>query len=152
MTYQIFSCPCLYAECMMSVYEKETFEQLEMRIAVKTSGKYWIGNHVLNPTITLQLNEKRWVCCIVHAMRMLDNMVLTSTQQQALVGTCVRRNMDNYRQNYMNCFSVFFEDKMPAIGFCTACMRHLLSRTPQSFLLHRVKIYNGNKEDDPYSL
>ena len=146
--YQIFSCPCLYGECAISAYENETYEQLEFRIAQATSGKYWISNFNLNPTIMPYINEKRWVACIAHCSRILNNIVITSTQQQMLVETCARRHLSDYKEVYMNCFRFFFEDKMPVIGFCNPCIRHLMSRTPRTFLLHRVKIYNG-KENEP---
>ena len=111
-----------------------------------TSGKYWISNLIFNPTITPHINEKRWVAYIQHVSRILNNLVITSVQQQSLVETCIRRNHSDYTQNYMNCFRGFFEDKVAEIGFCNPCIRHLMSRTPHTFLLHRVKIYNG-KED-----
>ena len=144
--YQIFSCPCLYGECAISTYERESFEQLEFRISNATLGKYWISNLIFNPTITPHIKEKRWVACLKHCARMLNNMVITSSQQQSLVQNCARRNLEDYRENYMNCFRFFFEDRMKIISFCNPCIRQLMSRTPDTFLLCRVKIYNGKEE------
>ena len=77
---------------------------------------------------------------------MLDNLVLSSTEHQGLVSNCIRRDHGDYKENYMNCFRFYFEEKMPAIGFCYECIKYLLARTPHTFLLHRVKINYGIEE------
>ena len=75
---------------------------------------------------------------------MLDNLVLTSVDNELLVTTCIRS--DHGGKN-MNCFRFYFEEKMPAIGFCMNCIKPFLARTPHTFLLHRVKINYGGSDD-----
>ena len=139
---QIFSCPCLYDQCLVSFHVKENLEELELRIS-RTVNKYWMTHINITPNLVIQVNAKIFVCCITHSKRMLDNLVLSSTDHQALVSNCIRRDHGNYKDNYMNCFRFYFEDRMLAIGFCYDCIKYLLARTPDTFLLHRVKINNG---------
>ena len=140
---QIFSCPCLYDHCLVSSHLKENLEEITSRIS-EVVNKYWLVDIDLTPTLLININKKVFVTCITHAKRMLDNLVLTSVDNELLVTTCIRS--DHGGKN-MNCFRFYFEEKMPAIGFCMNCIKHFLARTPHTFLLHRVKINYGGSDD-----
>ena len=151
---QMFSCPCLYDECVISYYLKENFEEIESRIFNVVKSNYWLVQINLlninnnNNDNNNNNNFKTFVTCISHATRMLDNLVLTSTDHAMLVANCIRS--DHGRERNMSCFRFYFEDRMPAIGFCLECRKHFVCRTPHTFLLHRVKINNGNDESEKY--
>ena len=138
---QIFSCPCLYDQCLVSAYLKENLEELELRISKAVNG-YWLIDINVTPNLIVKVNKKIFVTCITHSKRMLDNIVLSSVDHQTLVSNCIRS--DHGKDNYMNCFRFYFEDRMPVTGFCNECIKHFLARTPHTFLLHRVKINYGS--------
>ena len=142
---QIFSCPCLYDECLISCHLKENLEELTLRVS-NVVNNYWLVdiNVMSNLTVNVNVNKKVFVTCITHATRMLDNLVLTSVDHATLVSNCIRS--DHGRDKNMNCFRFYFEDQMPAIGFCLECIKHFLARSPHTFLLHRVKINYGNED------
>ena len=145
---QIFSCPCLYEECVISCYLNENLEEIESRISNVVNSNYWLVeiNIALNNNNNNNNNNKKtFVTCIIHATRMLDNLVLTSVDHATLVANCIRN--DHGIDRNMSCFRFYFEDRMPAIGFCLECRKHFLTRTPHTFLLHRVKISNGNEDN-----
>ena len=148
---QMFSCPCLYDECVISYRLKENLQEIECRIFNVVKSNYWLVQIDLlniNNNDNNNNNFKTFVTCISHATRMLDNLVLTSTDHGMLVANCIRS--DHGRERNMSCFRFYFEDRMPAIGFCLECRKHFVCRTPHTFLLHRVKIHNGNDESEKY--
>ena len=146
---QIFSCPCLYDECVISCYLNENLEEIESRIFNVVNTNYWLVqiNIALNNNNNNNNNnnKKTFATCISHATRMLDNLVLTSVDHATLVANCIRS--DHGRERNMSCFRFYFEDRMPAMGFCLECRKHFVARTPHTFLLHRVKINNGNESE-----
>ena len=149
---QMFSCPCLYDECVISCYLNENLEEIESRIFNVVKSNYWLVQinllNINNNNNDNNINNKTFVTCISHATRMLDNLVLTSTDHAILVANCIRS--DHGTERNMSCFRFYFEDRMPAIGFCLECRKHFVARTPHTFLLHRVKINNGNNESEKY--
>ena len=81
---QIFSCPCLYDHCLVSSYLKENLEEITSRIS-EVVNKYWLVDIDVTPTLLININKKVFVTCITHAKRMLDNLVLTSVDNELLV-------------------------------------------------------------------
>ena len=140
---QIFSCPCLYDKCLISCYFKENLQELTSRVSNAVTN-YWVAVVNVIPNLVVNVDKKIFVTCITHANRMLNNLVLTSVDDQTLASNCVRSDFG--RDKNMNCFRFYFEDDMPAAGFCLECIKHFLARTPHTFLLHRVKINYGDED------
>ena len=137
--YELYSCSCLYAECALSKYENENFQQLHCRIS-RSSQDNWLVR-------TSYAGEKRYVSCFNHCKRILENVVISATQNTILTENCFNKDPENSDHDYMNCFRFFFEEDMNLKLFCRSCKRHLIGRTPDTFLLHRVIVNNGEENE-----
>ena len=72
---QIFSCPCLYDECLISCYFKENLQELTSRVSNAVTN-YLVAVVNVIPNLVVNVDKKIFVTCITHANRMLNNLVL----------------------------------------------------------------------------
>ena len=97
-SYELYSCFCLFDECCISKYKRETHKELVERLIDKKSHKMcWLVKNNEN------FKEKRYACCIYHVSRIMENISSTQPQINQIIHLCLR-NVDGER---INCFSLF---------------------------------------------
>ena len=136
MNYELYSYSCFYGVCAISKYECENFNFLKLRIQRICRDRNWVNR-------TSYAGEKHYVSCLNHCKRILDNIVISATQNTILTQNYLKKDPENSDQNYMNCHRFYCEEDMNLKFFCRSCRRHLIGRTPDTFLLHRVVVIDG---------
>ena len=93
--YELFSCFCLFDECCLSKYERESYKDLLERISPYEKKRCWsvrVYGDSFRP-------EKRYVCCINHASRIIYNIVLSQLHKINLKNDCLRFEDDQSVSN-----------------------------------------------------
>ena len=73
--------------------------------------------------------EKRYVCCINHARRIMENLVLTETQRENLREGCLRivDNQPSVGDKRRSCFYFYCEDLIELHEFYISCKLYFIS-------------------------
>ena len=85
-SYELFSCFCLFDECCLSKYKRESYKDLVNRISPYGNKMCWLVKAYGDKFKA----GKRYVCCINHASRIMENAVLSESQRTILRSDCLR--------------------------------------------------------------
>ena len=135
-TWNLFSCFCLFDECCLSKYKRESYKDLVNRISPYGNKMCWLVKAYGDKFKP----EKIYVCCINHASRIMENAVLSESQRTILRSNCLR-DLDNQPNFYRSCFYFYSEDVIDLHEFCISCKLYFVSS--EFFNLKRIKINDG---------
>ena len=130
-SYDLYSYFCLFDECCLSKYKRETNHQLIRRLSKLSYKMCWLVNDITNS------KEKRYATCIYHTNRIMENICLTQIQLGNLTHECLR-NMERLN---INCFSFFQDDEIIVHDFCISCKVFFL--VLDEFNLKKIVINDG---------
>ena len=124
-SYELFSCFCLFDECCLSKYKRESYQELVNRIVLFEKKMCWLIRKITHT----DRPEKRYVCCINHARRIMENLVLTETQRENLREGCLRivDNQPSVGDKRRSCFYFYCEDLIELHEFYISCKLYFIS-------------------------
>ena len=134
--YDLFSCFCLFDECLRSRYERDTYCQLIDRIYT-TNTMAWIVKSAFKP----HKIERTYVSCLEHCRRILENICLTPTQNEILVNNCLKIDFDENQM--IHCYQFYKNEDMSINYFCHGCKEYFMSMSQGEFHFNRVVIQYG---------
>ena len=140
-SYELWSCFCLFDGCCRSKYEREDCSHLVERIEKTLDRSFWIVR-----IIEQFKKEQRYVCCIDHCSRIMENFVMSPAQNETLRNSCFLINSDDeiiveYKKMNLHCFGLYQEDIVNLDNFCLGCKSYFL--TLESFQLKKIIIFDG---------
>ena len=136
---EIWSCFCLFDHCCRSVYEREEYSQLVERIENVFDRPFWLLR------IQEQFKpERRYVSCIDHCSRIMENLSLSCAQKEALRASCYLIDPENpidSDERNTHCFQYYHEDRLTLEDFCLGCKSYFIAL--ESFQLKKIVTFDG---------
>ena len=131
-SYDLWSCFCLFDECCLSKYKRETHNQLVKRLLEHSEKMCWLVKSKEDFT-----KEQRYTCCIEHASRIMENITVTISHNSDITFMCLK---DKEGGN-TNCFNFYQDDIIDLHEFCSSCKIYFMSL--EIFNLKKIVIFDG---------